>query len=94
MTQADSIKRYETMAMLELSGEESERLAGCFAEITGGFAALEHIDTNNTAPLVTVLELCNILREDTAEKQLTRDELLANAPERYDGFFQVPETMR
>jgi len=33
------------------------------------------------------------MREDVAVKLLPRDELLANAPEEYDGYFKVPGTL-
>jgi aspartyl/glutamyl-tRNA(Asn/Gln) amidotransferase C subunit len=40
-----------------------------------------------------VLNLQNVLREDAAKKLLSREELLSNAPEQYDGYFQVPGTL-
>jgi aspartyl-tRNA(Asn)/glutamyl-tRNA(Gln) amidotransferase subunit C len=86
------ITDYEAMAMLELTDGERELLRGRFAALAEGFAALEQIDTDGVAPLVTVLDLHNVLREDKAEKHLSRADILANAPEQYDGYFQVPET--
>jgi len=84
---------YENMAMLELSDAERLRLKERFDEITGGFAALDAYDTDGIEPLVSVLDSFNILREDVSVKKLSREELLANAPEQHDGYFQVPATI-
>ena len=86
-------REYESMAMLDFSDSEREKLGGCFNAVTAGFAALGRIDTDCVAPLVTVLNLHSIMREDVAVKLLPRDELLANAPEEYDGYFKVPGTL-
>ncbi len=88
-----NIKVYEAMAKLDLSEEEREWASARAGELTAAFAALENIDTEGVEPLVSVLDIQNILRDDTVNKFSTRDELLANAPEQYDGYFQVPKTL-
>ena len=87
------IRDCETMAMLDLPENEREQLGRCFNALTGSYAELERVDTDNVEPLVTVLDLANVMREDVAVKILTREEILANAPEQYDGYFQVPGTL-
>ena len=87
------IKEYEAMAMLDLPDRERERLSKCMNALVSSFAALEQVDTDGVEPLVTVLSMQNVMREDTVVKLLTRDEILANAPEQYDGYFQVPGTL-
>ena len=87
------IKEYEDMAMLEIPDDEREVLSGRFNRLADGFSTLEKIDTDDVEPLVTVLDLHNIMREDVTKKLLPRDEILANAPEQYDGYFQVPGTL-
>ena len=87
------IREYEAMAMLELQNDERERLRRRFDALVGSLTALERVDTDGVEPLVTVLNLNNVMREDVAEKFLTRDAILENAPEQYDGYFQVPGTL-
>jgi len=87
------IKAYEAMAMLDLPDGERMELAQRMDDLTGGFAALEQIDTEGVMPLVSVLELHSVLREDVPGKLLIREEILSNAPEQYDGYFQVPGTL-
>ena len=87
------IKEYEAMAMLKLPEEERDRLAARFNALADNFKELGRIDTDGTQPLVTVLNLNNVFREDVAIKSISREEILANAPEKYDGYFQVPGTL-
>jgi len=84
---------YESMAMLDLSETDRNNLKTRFDTIIDGFSELDKYDTNGIKPLVTVLKLHNIMREDAAEKIITRDDLLQNAPEQHDGYFRVPATI-
>ena len=87
------IKEFEAMMMFKLPEDERGRLNTRLDALAVGFEELGQVDTDNVEPLVTVLDLRNILREDVSEQLLTRDELLSNAPEQYDGYFQVPGTL-
>ena len=87
------IKQYEAMAMLELKPNERERLSARLEKLEKSFSALCNIETDGVLPLVSVLELRNVLREDEAIKIMPRDQILENAPEQYDGYFQVPGTL-
>jgi aspartyl-tRNA(Asn)/glutamyl-tRNA(Gln) amidotransferase subunit C len=87
------IKEYEAMMMFDLPDDERERLSIRLNTLERDFAALEQVDTADVAPLVTVLNMNNILREDISAKFISRDELLSNAPEQYDGYFKVPGTL-
>ena len=87
------IIKYETVAMLSLSGDEREQLAKRAGALAESFETIGKINADGVTPLISVLNLHNVLREDTAEKLLTRDEIMSNAPEQYDGYFQVPGTL-
>ena len=87
------IREYEAIVMLDLSGDERELLEKKIEALEKGYSELGIIETSNIDPLVTVIDECNIMREDIAQKLFTRDELLENAPERKDGFFKVPGTI-
>jgi len=88
-----NFSNYENMAMLELQASERELIEKRFTEIIQHFPKLDKYDTSNVEPLVSVLDLHNIMREDVASTSITRDELLSNAPEHTDGYFVVPETL-
>ena len=87
------VGKYEGAAMIELSDEERAELAERAGSIADGFARLDGIDVEGVEPLVTVLDVCNVMREDVAAKLLSRDEIMANASEEYDGYFKVPGTL-
>ena len=87
------IKKYEAMAKIDLPETERQWVTGRVEEFLKSFSAVESIDTTGTEPLVTVLKTVNILRNDLVKKFITREELLSNAPEQYDGYFQVPKTL-
>jgi aspartyl-tRNA(Asn)/glutamyl-tRNA(Gln) amidotransferase subunit C len=81
------------MAMFNLPEAERVALKERFDEIANGFSALDKYDTYGVEPLVTVLDLHNILRDDIPTKFMPRDELMKNAPEQEDGYFRVPATI-
>jgi len=81
---------YESMAMLDLSDLERETLRMRFDEIVGGFSVLDAFDTDGVEPLVSVLDVQNVLREDVSSKFISREKLLENAPEQQEGYFVVP----
>jgi len=89
----ENIRDYEAMAKLNLPEDERVWAQGQAALLEESFTALSAVNCADTAPLVNVLEMKNVLREDIAVKNFTREELLAGAPEQLDGYFQVPKTI-
>ena len=87
------IKKYESAGMFDFADDEREQINRRAEALAESFKVLDGIDVQGVEPLVTVLDLNTVLREDVAEKVLTRDEIMANAPEQHDGYFQVPGTL-
>ena len=88
-----AVTDYEAMAMLDLQNEERIILEKRINELANNFSKLEQINTTNVQPLVSVLDIKNVLREDISAKIISREEILENTPEQYDGYFQVPGTL-
>ena len=88
-----NIKDYEAMVKLSLSETEREWALDRIDTLLDSFKELEGIDTSKAEPLITVLDIQNVLRDDIPIKLISRGELLANAPEQYEGYFQVPKTL-
>lgn len=86
------IRKYEGMAKVSLSETERNWVSSCAELLLKSFDELEKIDTD-AEPLITVLDIKNVFREDVASKIISREELLSNAPEQYDGYIQVPKTL-
>jgi len=78
------------LARLELTPEERERFTRQLAALLEYFAVLQRLDTEGVAPTAHIVELTNVLRDDTPRPGLPRAAALAGAPEQEDGFFKVP----
>ena len=87
------IEKYEALSKIRLTEAERALLSKNFNFLTENFTGFEKINTGNTEPLLSVLDIQNVLREDTAEKNFSRKEILSNAPEQCDGYFSVPKTI-
>ncbi|HBN85056.1 MAG TPA: Asp-tRNA(Asn)/Glu-tRNA(Gln) amidotransferase GatCAB subunit C [Clostridiales bacterium] len=86
------IRDYEAMEKLSLSEAERNWVSSCAELLLKSFDELEKIEAD-VDPLITVLDILNIFREDVAVKKVSREEILSNAPEQYDGYIQVPKTL-
>jgi len=84
---------FEAMNKLKLPDTEHNLISDRANAIFDSFGALNNIDTSGTEPLVTVLDTQNIFREDVCTKEITREELLASAPDHDCGYFRVPKTL-
>ena len=89
----NTAQMYEPMAKLSLDSESRAMADDIIARLEGEFEKMENISTEGVEPLITVLDLKNVLREDVSAQIVSRDTLLENAPEEYDGYFQVPKTI-
>ena len=89
----NTAQMYEPMAKLSLDSESRAWADDIIARLEGEFEKMEKIETEGVEPLVTVLDLRNVLREDVSAQIVSRDTLLENAPEEYEGYFEVPRTI-
>ena len=55
---------------------------------------LKSIDTENVEPMVHVMPMTNVLREDVRKQNFSRESLLEGAPERSDDSWQVPRLVK
>ncbi len=88
-----NILEYAAIEKIKLTDEEAAQLSAYAGILEDSFSRLAAADTEGTTPLVTVLDIENVWREDISVKMISREELLSNAPEQYDGYFQVPKTL-
>lgn len=54
---------------------------------------LKNLDTTDVEPMVYNYNMVNVFREDVENKKFSREQVLSNAPEQYDGAFQVPRVV-
>ena len=86
----------ETLCLLEkvnqlaLTEEERESVLSFFAARETERASALSVFTENVAPMVHVMPIMTVVREDEAKKLFSRDDLQKGAPETMDGYWQVP----
>jgi aspartyl-tRNA(Asn)/glutamyl-tRNA(Gln) amidotransferase subunit C len=77
------------LARIQLSDEEVERLTGQLDVIVDNIAKVSEVATPDVAATSHPIALENIFRPDVVGDQLTRDQVLQNAPDAADGRFRV-----
>lgn len=78
------------LGRLELTGDECDMYTRQLNDILGHFQYLERLDTDKVQPTAHVLPLKNVFREDLVGRHISREEALANCPDRHENFFKVP----
>jgi aspartyl-tRNA(Asn)/glutamyl-tRNA(Gln) amidotransferase subunit C len=81
------------LAQLRLTDAARTRLTAELAEILTYMDKLNELDTDNVEPMMHVLEIANVLREDRARPSIDRAEALANAPDTDGEYFLVPRIL-
>ena len=84
------VDRVARLARLELSDEEREQFARQLGDILEYCTTLNRLDTEGVEPTSHVLTLTNVFRDDVPGEPLSRDAVLAAAPDHENGFFKVP----
>ena len=78
------------LARLELTEDEIERLGRQLNAILEAVGKVSELDLADVPPTSHPLDLVNVWAEDEPRPSLSREDALANAPEREGGFFRVP----
>jgi aspartyl-tRNA(Asn)/glutamyl-tRNA(Gln) amidotransferase subunit C len=81
------------LANLQLSAEETQRMAHDMGSIITYIEKLGELDTTNVEPMAQVLYEAGetaTLREDVERPCLSNEEALANAPLSGAGYFKIP----
>jgi aspartyl-tRNA(Asn)/glutamyl-tRNA(Gln) amidotransferase subunit C len=86
----DEVRHVASLARLELSEEELERMAVELDGVLEHIATIEELDLDGVAPTSHVVAVENALRADVAIPCLTREQALASAPQVIDNGFAVP----
>lgn len=89
----ETIKYVAALAKLELGGEEKEKAKTDLSNILGYIDTMNELDTGGIEPMSHAFPVKNVFREDVVTNGEDRENLLANAPVKKDGSFQVPKTV-
>ncbi len=94
MIRDDDVRHVAELARLELDEQEFERYAGQLSTILEHIDKISELDLSQVEPLLHVLDLESVMREDEPTPSLSREDALANGPEVQDGAFRVPPIVR
>ncbi|MEC2306088.1 MULTISPECIES: Asp-tRNA(Asn)/Glu-tRNA(Gln) amidotransferase subunit GatC [Heyndrickxia] len=86
----EQVQHVADLARLEMNETETEKFTKQLADIIHFAESLNELDTTEVPPTTHVLEIRNVMREDTVEKGLPRELVLKNAPDTQDGMIRVP----
>ncbi len=88
-----TVLRIAKLARIEVADEATDSLADELNTILAWVEQLSEIDTEDVAPMTSVVAMKAPQRADDVGEVTPRDELLADAPETEDGFFIVPKVV-
>ena len=93
MIMKEQVLHIAKLARIQLTEEEIGKFQKDLSSILEYFEVLNSLDTKNAEPLVHVLPLENVTREDVESKANPElvQELLDTAPSQDQGFLQVKE---
>ncbi len=81
------------LAKLELSGREKEQARKDMGSMLDYIDMLNELDTGDVEPMYHVFPSENVFREDAVTNGDEKERMLANAPARKEGAWQVPKTV-
>lgn len=88
-----TVRTIAHLARIEVADEELDHLAGELSNIIGFVEQLAEVNTDGVEPMTSVTNLVLPRRVDAVTDGGYPERVLANAPERFDGFFLVPKVV-
>ena len=90
---AAAVARIARLARIRVTDDEKINLAAELSQVMDWIDELQSVDTEGVEPLTSVVGARLKTRADVVTLNVTRDEVLANAPEAVAGFFTVPKVV-
>jgi aspartyl-tRNA(Asn)/glutamyl-tRNA(Gln) amidotransferase subunit C len=89
----EDIRRTAELARLHLSPAELDAMTDTLGKVFQYIDQLHEVDTTGVEPLHHVLEMTNVTDPDVPRAGFTREEALANAPDRTEEYFRLPRVV-
>ena len=77
----EQVAHIAELAKLHLTDDEIDKMARQLSEILDAAARLNELDTAAISPTASVIPNQNVMRADEVTPSLTREQVLANAPD-------------
>ncbi|MEZ0392431.1 MAG: Asp-tRNA(Asn)/Glu-tRNA(Gln) amidotransferase subunit GatC, partial [Pseudobdellovibrionaceae bacterium] len=82
MIDQKAIEHIAKLAKLYITDDEAKIYGEQLSKVLDHFQKVSKVDTQNVEPLVTPTDLIPYWREDVVKKELSAEEIVANAPQR------------
>jgi aspartyl-tRNA(Asn)/glutamyl-tRNA(Gln) amidotransferase subunit C len=89
----DDVNYIAALAQLTIDDATNKRLQGELSAIVDYMDQLNSVDTSSVEPMMHVLEVSNVFRDDEVQPSLPRETALANAPKTDGEHFLVPRIL-
>jgi aspartyl-tRNA(Asn)/glutamyl-tRNA(Gln) amidotransferase subunit C len=89
----DEVRHVAGLARLELAEDELEALTPQLERILLLIEAMRAADLSGVDPMDHPTDAANVLRPDEVRSSITREELLAGAPESEAGMIRIPRIL-
>ncbi|MFV9503125.1 MAG: Asp-tRNA(Asn)/Glu-tRNA(Gln) amidotransferase subunit GatC [Oscillochloridaceae bacterium umkhey_bin13] len=83
------VEHVARLARLQLNSDELEQMRGQLSDILAYIELLQEVDVAGVAATAQVTGLTTVLRPDEVKGALSREAVLANAPDQHEGMFRV-----
>jgi len=91
MITVKDVEHVAKLARLELTEEEKELYTKQLGDVLKYVDQMNEVDTSDVKPMCQVVDFVNVMREDEVIHDISREELMSNAPDEENGFFKVPK---
>ena len=88
-----TVAKIARLARIHVAEDQRAALADELSNILGWVEQLGEVDTDDVAPMTSVVEMRLPERDDVITDGDCRDDVLANAPETEAGFYVVPKVI-
>ena len=94
MGKRSTFSNAQQLNQLSLTDEEETVMQGIFDSMKPFEETLKNTDTKDIEPMVHVMPLTNVLRDDERKQPFSRESLLSSAPQRSDDSWVVPRLVK
>ena len=89
----EDLQNVAVLSRIAIAEEQEEKYLGQLDKILTYMDNLSALDTKDVKPTTYALPMQNVFREDVVKESLGREDALANAPLKEDGYFKVPKVL-
>jgi len=88
-----TVKHISKLSRISVDDEKAKKLESDLNSIFKFIEKLNELDTSETQPLTSIVEVKLQLRKDEIKSKNIRDQILKNSPEENKDFFVVPKVV-